>query len=81
MSTFIVLAPQPQPQTQPQDMLFAMNMQHGDYSETTQAAYDSQRDDVLAKSMEEREQLKQELEQVGDVMCAACSAHCVSCHC
>jgi hypothetical protein len=56
-----------------QDMLFAMNMQHGDYSETTQAAYDSQRDDVLAKSMEEREQLKQELEQVrcGAVRCCA----------
>mmetsp|Transcript_3584 Transcript_3584/g.8859 ORF Transcript_3584/g.8859 Transcript_3584/m.8859 type:complete len:536 (-) Transcript_3584:335-1942(-) len=46
------------------DMLFAMNMQHEDYTLQTGNEYDSQRDEVLTKNIEEREQLKQELEQV-----------------
>lgn len=46
------------------DILFAMNLQHEEISSEFQSEYDSKRDDVRTKDMEEREILKTELEMV-----------------
>eukprot|EP00041_Stephanoeca_diplocostata_P035681 m.1267049 g.1267049 ORF g.1267049 m.1267049 type:complete len:539 (+) comp24742_c0_seq3:224-1840(+) len=46
------------------DVIFAMNLQHEEVSAEFQSEYDSKRDDVRTKNMEEREILKTELEMV-----------------
>jgi hypothetical protein len=47
---------------------FSYFLQHEDFTTHTNSDYDSQRDEVLTKNIEEREQLKQELEQVGGLL-------------